>query len=522
MRPFLLLVFLSTFHLVSSSWAQTSPLITIYGAYAVDEEATSIAVDHKGNIYSTGTMYASSMTFDTLTVQNPSTNRAMVVVKQDANGKAKWARIISGDQGANRITRGQAIVIDPEDNLYVAGTWNSGPIHIDDTPIEGQAGIFLVKMNKDGHTLWVNEIDGNSDNVRLELGMDGMVHVLGSMSNDITIGDTLLYAYTTETHFFMATYNRDGAFQWGKSFGSGVQAQSGTDFAIDPEGNFWVTGVYNYSMTMDKFSLQNSGTNNAYIAKIDSKGQTLWAKNLPYQIQAEIRLATDPFGNAYWASIPSRRGYFLKFDTQGNTIWKDSTYSEANFDGDIGDVATDPLGNVYFTGTYYTDIQIGNVSHDYGSFYDVFLVKYYANGSRDFIRYYQGPSWDTPSGMYIAGPSSDVYICGESTDDRLDGNYMILRYAGDSPLVTTLEDHYTKENLPIQFTPNPIQDRSTLYLSQGENGTLELFDSMGRLVLHREGVKSGDIIEKGTLSPGIYVYRFYGNQQTKTGKITIQ
>jgi len=77
------------------------------------------------------------------------------------------------------------------------------------------------------------------------------------------------------------------------------QDQNGYQIATDLYGNTYVAGSFtNKSLSFGKFNLKNNGGSDIYLAKYDSNGKILWAKNIGSSGNEKLQsLLIDPEGN---------------------------------------------------------------------------------------------------------------------------------------------------------------------------------------------------------------------------------
>ena len=153
----------------------------------------------------------------------------------------------------------------------------------------------------------VNDEEGNS----IASDTFGNIYVAGFFeSSTFNIGT---YTFSnpgtgsgTSTDFFVAKYNSAGSVQWAIA-GGGPQYEEATSITTDLAGNIYVTGFFDSpTITIGSFTLTNSnptGNNSVFIAKINSLGTVLWAKNsvgtLSSSLQVPRGIKTDVSGNVF-------------------------------------------------------------------------------------------------------------------------------------------------------------------------------------------------------------------------------
>ncbi len=258
------------------------------------------------------------------------------------------------------------------------------------------AGIFAQEVT------WAKNAGGSgSDYVQsITTDLDGNVYFVGRFkSSSITFGDfTLTNSATNETDdIFIVKMSSTGEYLWAKSAGgSGSDYVQSEPITTDLNGNLYFSGNFgSSSITFGSFTLYNnsmSGIENAFIVKISSNGEYLWAKGADdsNNTNGGFSVATDLDGNVYWSggfvqSITfgsytfyytgtSSDSFLIKMNTDGEILWAKS------FGGNLYDYTTpltlDSDGNIYFTGL------MGSPSITFGSFtltnngsWDSFIVK---------------------------------------------------------------------------------------------------------------------------------------------------
>jgi len=106
--------------------------------------------------------------------------------------------------------------------------------------------------------------------------------------------------------------------------------------------------------------------------------------------------------------------FVVKYYDNGTKQWSKKLWTNSN-DSAYG-VATDSSGNVYVTG-YTQGVLDSNTSA--GGF-DIFVVKYYDNGTKQWTKMLGTSSLDVGKGI-VTDTSGNVYVTGD-TERGLDGN----------------------------------------------------------------------------------------------------
>ncbi len=126
-------------------------------------------------------------------------------------------------------------------------------------------------------------------------------------------------------------------------------------------------------------------------------------------------IASGGHDNTFGGGAGSIDAFLVKFNANGVRQW-------ATFYGGVGNergysTATDGTGNVYLTGYTVSTTDIATPgSHDtsFGGMVDAFLVKFNASGVRQWGTYYGGTG-DETGYCAVVDCSGNVYLAGETT-----------------------------------------------------------------------------------------------------------
>jgi hypothetical protein len=244
------------------------------------DEATSIAADATGNIYATGYFSGPSFVVGSTTLTNGSAgSKQFFITKYSRTGQVIWASAAGG----NDDDEGTSIAVDGTGNIYVCGNYESPTITFGSSVLTnssnpGQGDIFLVKYNSAGTVQWAKSIGGGLQDDANGVAADasGNVCLTGSYSSLSLLFGNFGVVNSGLTDAFVAKYNSSGVALWAKNIGGG-QIDNGNDVAIDNNGNVYVTGDYN-STTIPTYSpsLTNAGGFDVFFAKYDASGSIIY------------------------------------------------------------------------------------------------------------------------------------------------------------------------------------------------------------------------------------------------------
>lgn len=142
------------------------------------DEGRDITVDDSGNVYICGI----SIDYDSTTL--------FTVIKIDSSGNERWVYL---DKGVyNTTAQAQSITLDGFGNLYVCGFCED---------INGNAKIYLVKMNLNGDTLWKyiysGSISGDDVSRKIVADISGNIYLTGKVAENG--GDIIVMKFKNET-----------------------------------------------------------------------------------------------------------------------------------------------------------------------------------------------------------------------------------------------------------------------------------------------------------------------------------
>ncbi len=169
-------------------------------------------------------------------------------------------------------------------------------------------------------------------------------------------------------------FSQNIAYQWIKQIG-GVNNDNALDVKIDAMNNVFVVGVFKGTVDFDPgiavSNLTSVSNQDAFVAKYDSVGNLLWAKNFGYALCRHViidksgniilngfftgTVDLDPGAGQTLVTSNGNSDFFIsKFTTSGNFIWGKGGGGTGVDDATSLDV--DELNNVYATGQFYSTV----------------------------------------------------------------------------------------------------------------------------------------------------------------------
>jgi len=386
-----------------------------------DDYSYGIAIDSNRNSYVTGYFKSSSITFGTTTLTN-SGYEDIFVAKMDSNGNWLWAK----QAGGTDYDEGMSIAVDANGNSYVTGYFFSNANFGDTNLISsGYSDIYIAKLDSNGNWLWVKQAGGTSEEWGIGVAVDsnGNSYVTGFYQESATFG-TITLTSSGGNDIFVAKLDSNGNWLWAKQAG-GTSYDEGVSIAVDTNGNSYVTGDFSASATFGTTTLTSSGEGDIFVAKMDISGNWLWAQQAGgTDYDSGFSVAVDANGNIYvtgsfkesatlgtttLTSSGSEDIFIAKLDSNGNWLWaKQAGGTYYDFGNSI---AVDANGNSYVTGYFEYSATFGATTLTSSGESDIFVAKLNSNGNWLWAKQTGGTSFDFGYGIAVDANGSS-YVTG--------------------------------------------------------------------------------------------------------------
>jgi len=338
------------------------------------ETGRTVCTDADGNVFVAGDFLGQNMIVENDTLINTISTgdkSDVFIIKYSPSGNVIWAKTANG----NSWDEIYGVCTDPDGNVLITGRFASDSISFDDFTLlnSGVTDIFIVKLDSNGNVLWAK----NPTGIFYERGYDictdlmGNIYITGGFySPEIVFGDDTLTRIGTNGDFFIAKYDSSGTALWAKN---AIDALSNS-ICIDSQGNVLVSGWYtNTSIVFENDTLISMGSSDIFIVKYDENGNVLWTKTAGGLNEEKCNgISCDTYDNIYIT------GYFRS---------------------QIAIFGNDTLTNSAYTG--YAD--------------DIFIAKYDASGNMIWVKSQGGIGGDQGFGIDV-GPDGNLWATGFIAD----------------------------------------------------------------------------------------------------------
>jgi len=449
----------------------------------ITTDCLSMVTDPSGNLYVTGQFYDTAILDSYILHAYGGTGYDLFLAKLDSSGNVLWAKSAGGTASDNS----KSITIDPIGNIYITGGSTSHSIIFDtDTIYNNSNNIsYIAKYNGiTGNVIWTKPIVADSPIISSTQVRSCNITVDKS-SNILVTGDYFhsnLISFKNDTvnspgsiGFFLMKIDSLGNLKWLKVNRNFIYTHVQTDLSR----NIFITGEFSVNDALDGISLNLFGTQDVFIAKCDSTGNVIWAKNagIPGISMTENGLGLDDSGRVYMIT-----GYY-GLDTSLHLHIGTSIFSVNN-----------PLDPVYIIKLDTSGKTLCGMS--------------ISCGGDDYI----GMSIDKFSGIYVCGDYKDSCRFGPDliTDSSNNENYFMAKLL--MPCSNQNEGILNASiNNFMTVYPNPVSDQINVCNSTIIN-KLEIYNVLGQRIYYSDYCCNKTQINVNNLSAGMYFLKVNGNE----------
>lgn len=280
---------------------------------------------------------------------------------------------------------------------------------------------------------WIQSVGGPSyeNGKSVDIDSENNIVEVGRYDGPLTIGNFTL-ACEGDADIFFVKYNAQGNVMWAKRIGgTGGNMSDRPEFVnIDKDDNIYVSGEFNTNITFDTITLTTGGPHidNIFLAKYDSQGNILWAKNIGSK-SVEVKgssiikdstttneylyLAGEYFGTVLFdGTTLTSRGqsdvFLAKYNSSGVMQWIRS--AGASEGDECTDITTDNNGT-YLTGSYMNMTTFDNINLNSHGGKDIFIAKYNHSGDIAWAKTIGGYEYEN-GGVLTTNSQGNILVTG--------------------------------------------------------------------------------------------------------------
>jgi hypothetical protein len=305
-------------------------------------------------------------------------------------------------------------------NVYTVG-YISGQARFADDIILSHSGskdIFISRHNSKGECLWAGSFGSSQTDIATSVIADdnGNIFFAGSFSGTINFSDNITLVSNGSEDMFIAKADSSGNIIWAKQIGS-IAPDKITDIDTYDFQNIFVSGFYSDTLVVSDAidSLFSNGMTNIFVAKIDSSGDIDWAKGFGSDEFDEANgIAVDDGSNVYLTGFFSQNVGFDSFEI------------ESVGEEDIFVTSLDSDGNVRWARSSGSSTGIDNATS----------ITVSDDGTSYLTGSFSGSIYFTESDSLVSNGLRDVYVASYDAN----GGHRWAFSGGGAGLVDTGED----------------------------------------------------------------------------------
>ena len=422
------------------SGGSSSGFLVTFGGSGIETDIAGVTVDSSDNIYITGTSNGTNVFGSSVTSGNTDN---IFVVKLNSSGVVQWV-YTAGAQGRDR---GRKIALDSSGNVYVVGYYQQTvDFGGGDVTSNQSFDAFLLKLNSSGAFQWVKSYGGTLGNdLGRDVAIDSSdnVYMLGAFRTTVDFGGGNV-ASNGNADVFLVKLNSSGVFQWvytaGGTGDDGVRA-----LALDSGDNPYITGNFASTVNFGGGNTTAANSNDLFILKLNSSGayQNIYTSNIDTTTKAK-GLFIDSSGNIYATgtfqntvnfgggniTTSGKDIYLLKLNSSFAFQWvKRFAVDNGEAGPAIGTAVTvDEDGNVYSVGEIAGTFDLGGGTQALGSNEEAYIVKHDSSGTFQWSKTFGGVGGYDNRVQDIVIDSNDFLI----TVGGITGNTNFSTVGGDT------------------------------------------------------------------------------------------
>lgn len=239
----------------------------------------------------------------------------------------QWARQIGGAGVDDWVKISH---LDSQDNIYIHGQYAKpkgvnifNNCYIGNDTLTGSDDSFIAKYDSNGNIYWVSNVNCPYGSVGISMINDSVnnyLYIIGTYDQQLSIGGCFLNSGFINSSF-IAKLDTSGNCVWAKNIAlPSIASTFCSSITFDNNGSLFIVGQTNMNIMIDTCNV-SPGT---FVAKFDLDGNCLWAEtkvhfNSSFQTRMPLYNLKYNSGRLYLSGI----SYFI---SPSDTIWVDTLY----------------------------------------------------------------------------------------------------------------------------------------------------------------------------------------------------
>lgn len=410
--------------MVSQAHAQTWDWSHGFGSPEADK-STAITVDPKTHEGYVCGYFVGAITLGTINLVSEG-EEDVFLAKLTPSGQVVWA-IRMGGKGKDLaedlalLPNGHVVVVGQFEGAFKAGT----------TTLKAHApqddDVFVAALDPAGKPVWLKSFGGTGEDDARAIAADasGNIYIAGTYEERIGIGKDTLRSVDDSRDAFLVKLDSKGTVQWVKT-GGGSDADALTSLELDPQGNILATGVFVGEAVFDGKAVQSKGLEDIWVVKYTAAGNLVWVNTYGGErTDWSSAIALDKqgyfyltgyyrgicqFGSRSVASLGDDDMYLARFNPSGQCEWAKSVGGIGLSDGNA--LVTDGQNGVLVTGKFQKSVSFDDKTVTSSGQHDVYVARYSADGTIDWVVTSGGPSDDSSNGIACSPTSGSYWLVG--------------------------------------------------------------------------------------------------------------
>ncbi|MBK9982043.1 MAG: T9SS type A sorting domain-containing protein [Saprospiraceae bacterium] len=577
MEKYFYLILCLNFGIIVSVGAQQFAWARAFGSELTDA-GNATAVDDEENVITVGFLggRADIDPGPDSTFVGGAGEQDIFILKLDPFGNFIWGKSFGG----RARDRANTVAVDKDGSIYVSGFFNDT---VDFDPGSGlhmlfaeqNADVFILKLDRDGNTLWARKVtenidtSANNDVNKVAVDAKGDVYVGGKFNGlvDFDPGiNKFLMGSRGSNDIFISKLDVSGNLIWAKQLG-GLYDDAIYSLALDKVPNIYVSGDFTAEVDFDpgedSTNLVAASEKDAFILKLNGDGQFLWVKQISGTgYESANAIMSDENQNVYVAGdysdhadlnpgpddylvyAEANDNFVMKLDINGNLVWVTTTGGiEHKYIDGLSVVNVNGKNEIYVLGQFMDSVFFGDPAQltlkSLNNSQDIYLARIDDEGNFQAVVQIGGYSSDLGTSLVAKNTfdHTDLYLTGlyrnriQDFDPGPD-TFLISATSGFNVFVLKLSDLITGVNQPeegmidagLHVVPNPANDEIRIDIPFQLPTRVQLIDMMGNVLLntYTYGTDKIIIVDISEFKSGMYIVRMINGDIYRTEKIIIQ